>query len=103
MRDKVAIEVWDGWIRLFHWGLVAAVLISFYTTKTSGAPFLFPVEVHAQSGYSCSVGYGTPWVAYMQDLERFYIHPQKQSPTPSHFLSANPAFMPAIIRWAAGW
>lgn len=51
MRDKVAIEVWDGWIRLFHWGLVVAVLISFYTTKTSGAPFLFPVEVHAQAGY----------------------------------------------------
>ncbi|EHJ91774.1 cytochrome b/b6 domain-containing protein [Vreelandella boliviensis] len=51
MRDKVAIEVWDGWIRLFHWGLVAAVLVSFYTTKTSGAPFLFPVEVHAQAGY----------------------------------------------------
>ncbi|BBI51181.1 hypothetical protein HORIV_36020 [Vreelandella olivaria] len=23
----------------------------FYTTKTSGAPFLFPVEVHAQAGY----------------------------------------------------
>ncbi|NYT73420.1 cytochrome b/b6 domain-containing protein [Halomonas sp. QX-2] len=51
MRDKLAIEVWDGWIRLFHWGLVAAVLISFYTTKTSGAPFLFPIEVHAQAGY----------------------------------------------------
>ncbi|MCD1587821.1 cytochrome b/b6 domain-containing protein [Halomonas sp. IOP_14] len=51
MRDKVAIEVWDGWLRLFHWGLVAAVLISFYTTKTSGAPFLFPIEVHAQAGY----------------------------------------------------
>lgn len=51
MRDKLAIEVWDGWIRLFHWGLVAAVLASFYTTKTSGAPFLFPIEVHAQAGY----------------------------------------------------
>ncbi|WP_340146901.1 hypothetical protein [Halomonas sp. PA16-9] len=33
MRDKVAIEVWDGWLRLFHWGLVAAVLISFYTPR----------------------------------------------------------------------
>ena len=51
MRKRVVIEVWDGWIRLFHWGLVGAVLISFYTTKTSGAPFLFPVEVHAQAGY----------------------------------------------------
>ncbi|MBT2787897.1 MULTISPECIES: cytochrome b/b6 domain-containing protein [unclassified Halomonas] len=51
MRDKVAIEVWDVWVRLFHWGLVAAVLISLYTTKTNGAPFLFPIEVHAQAGY----------------------------------------------------
>jgi cytochrome b len=52
MRNaRVAIEVWDIWIRLFHWGLVAAVLVSFYTTKTSGVPFLFPVEVHAQAGY----------------------------------------------------
>lgn len=52
MRNtKVAIEVWDPWIRLFHWGLVLAVLVSFYTTKTDGTPFLFPIEVHAQAGY----------------------------------------------------
>ena len=50
-NPKVTISVWDIWIRLFHWGLVAAVLISFYTTKTSGVPFLFPIEVHAQTGY----------------------------------------------------
>ncbi len=50
-NPKVAINVWDHWIRLFHWGVVAAVLISFYTTKTSGVPFLFPIEVHAQAGY----------------------------------------------------
>ena len=51
MPDKVAIEVWDRWIRLFHWGLVLTILFSFYTTKTSAAPFLFPIEVHAQAGY----------------------------------------------------
>lgn len=52
MRNaRVAIEVWDPWVRLFHWGLVTAVLVSFYTTKTGGAPFLFPIEVHAQAGY----------------------------------------------------
>ncbi|MFB9867944.1 cytochrome b/b6 domain-containing protein [Vreelandella sulfidaeris] len=49
---SVAINVWDRWIRLFHWGLVIAVLVSFYTTKTSGAPFLFPIETHAQAGYA---------------------------------------------------
>ncbi|GEN26983.1 cytochrome b561 [Halovibrio variabilis] len=50
-QAKLAINVWDGWVRVFHWGLVAAVLVSFYTTKTSGLPFLFPIDVHAQSGY----------------------------------------------------
>lgn len=50
-KAKLAIDVWDGWVRFFHWGLVAAVLVSFYTTKTSGLPFLFPIDVHAQSGY----------------------------------------------------
>ncbi|MEA2117502.1 cytochrome b/b6 domain-containing protein [Halovibrio sp. HP20-50] len=50
-KAKLAIDVWDGWVRVFHWGLVAAVLVSFYTTKTSGLPFLFPIEAHAQAGY----------------------------------------------------
>lgn len=50
-KARVAINTWDIWIRLFHWGLVATVLMSFYTTKTSGVPFLFPIEVHAQAGY----------------------------------------------------
>lgn len=50
-KAKLAIDVWDGWVRVFHWGLVATVLVSFYTTKTSGLPFLFPIDVHAQSGY----------------------------------------------------
>lgn len=49
--NKLSIEVWDGWIRVFHWGLVLAVLVSFYTTKTSAVPFLFPIDVHAQAGY----------------------------------------------------
>ena len=43
------IAVWDKLIRLFHWSLLAAVVISFYTTKTTGQPFLFPIEVHALS------------------------------------------------------
>lgn len=50
-KTSVTIDVWDKWIRVFHWGLVAAILLSFYTTKTRGAPFLFPIEVHAQAGY----------------------------------------------------
>ncbi|CAH1044669.1 cytochrome b/b6 domain-containing protein [Halomonas sp. TD01] len=50
-NDRKQLAVWDVFIRLFHWCLLAAVIISFYTTKTNGAPFLFPIEVHAQAGY----------------------------------------------------
>ncbi|GAA3908876.1 cytochrome b/b6 domain-containing protein [Halomonas cibimaris] len=45
------IRVWDVYVRLFHWALVLAVLVSFYTMKTEAKPFLFPAEVHAKAGY----------------------------------------------------
>jgi len=45
------IYVWDVYVRLFHWALVASMLVSFYTMKTEGEPFLFPAEIHAKSGY----------------------------------------------------
>ncbi|QFU01634.1 hypothetical protein FIU83_08290 [Halomonas sp. THAF5a] len=44
------ISVWDIPIRLFHWALVGAVAVSYYTMKTPGAPFVFPVEIHARAG-----------------------------------------------------
>jgi cytochrome b len=43
--------VWDLPVRLFHWALVGTVAVSFYTMKLGGAPFLFPVEIHAKAGY----------------------------------------------------
>ncbi|WFE71872.1 cytochrome b/b6 domain-containing protein [Halomonas sp. M1] len=51
LRNTQRVLVWDGLVRLFHWGLLVAVAFSYYTTKTDGAPFLFPIEVHAQAGY----------------------------------------------------
>lgn len=45
------IKVWDLPVRLFHWLLVAAIAVSFYTMKTQGAPFDFPIEIHAKAGY----------------------------------------------------
>ncbi|WFM69697.1 cytochrome b/b6 domain-containing protein [Halomonas sp. CKK8] len=44
------VRVWDLPIRLFHWALVSAVALSFYTMKTGGAPFVFPVEIHGRVG-----------------------------------------------------
>ena len=46
------VHVWDVLVRIFHWSLVIAVLLAFYTMKTEGAPFLFPIEIHAQAGYA---------------------------------------------------
>ncbi|MFP4137696.1 MAG: cytochrome b/b6 domain-containing protein [Halomonas sp.] len=43
--------VWDIPVRLFHWALVGLVALSFYTMKTEGAPFVFPIDIHARSGY----------------------------------------------------
>lgn len=43
--------VWDIFVRLFHWSLVALVGLSFYTMKTEGAPFVFPIDIHARAGY----------------------------------------------------
>ncbi|MGJ7461713.1 cytochrome b/b6 domain-containing protein [Halomonas sp. MA07-2] len=45
------LRVWDLPVRLFHWGLVGCVALAFYTMKTDGAPFIFPVDIHARGGY----------------------------------------------------
>jgi cytochrome b len=45
------LKVWDIPVRLFHWGMVGAVALAFYTMKTPGAPFVFPIDIHARAGY----------------------------------------------------
>ena len=45
------LRVWDLPVRLIHWGVVAAVGLAFYTMKTDGAPFVFPMDIHARAGY----------------------------------------------------
>ncbi len=43
--------MWDIWVRIFHWVLVLALIVSFYTMKTEGYPLMFPVDWHARAGY----------------------------------------------------
>lgn len=45
------LKVWDIPTRAFHWCLVGAVALAFYTVKTPGWPFFFPIEWHARAGY----------------------------------------------------
>jgi cytochrome b len=40
------VKVWDGWIRLVHWGIVALTAISWVSIRTGNA------EVHYVSGYA---------------------------------------------------
>lgn len=43
-------RVWSLAIRLFHWGLVACVVLSFLTMKVETDLFDFPQNVHARAG-----------------------------------------------------
>ena len=40
------VKVWDGWIRLVHWGIVSLIGISWVSMRTGNA------EVHYLSGYA---------------------------------------------------
>jgi cytochrome b len=40
------VKVWDGWIRLVHWGIVSLIAVSWVSIKTGNA------EVHYLSGYA---------------------------------------------------
>jgi len=47
MSDRrVAVTVWDGWVRLFHWAIVACVIISYVSAQTDAW------QVHYLSGYA---------------------------------------------------
>ncbi len=47
MAEKlVPVKVWDGWVRLFHWGTAGCVLVSYFSAK-SGA-----WNLHYMSGYT---------------------------------------------------
>ena len=40
------VKVWDGWIRLVHWGIVVLIGVSWWTMRTNRA------ELHYLSGYA---------------------------------------------------
>ncbi|MEO3473328.1 cytochrome b/b6 domain-containing protein [Roseomonas sp. CAU 1739] len=45
-EQTVAVKVWDGWVRLFHWGVVACMLMSYVSAKTDAW------NIHYLSGYT---------------------------------------------------
>lgn len=42
----VKVKVWDGWVRLFHWGTVACVIVSYVSAQVDWW------EIHYVSGYA---------------------------------------------------
>lgn len=42
----VPVKVWDGWVRLFHWGTAGCVLVSYFSAKSAAW------NLHYLSGYT---------------------------------------------------
>lgn len=45
-EQRVAVKVWDGWVRLFHWAVVACVVVSYISARQEAW------GVHYLSGYA---------------------------------------------------
>lgn len=45
-ESTVPVKVWDGWVRLFHWGTVAGVAVSYVSAQVGAW------DVHYLSGYA---------------------------------------------------
>jgi cytochrome b len=68
MSEKlVPVKVWDGWVRLFHWGTAGCVLVSYFSAK-SGA-----WNLHYGSGYLLLtlVGFRIMWGLVGSENARF--------------------------------
>ncbi|MBR0645864.1 cytochrome b/b6 domain-containing protein [Plastoroseomonas hellenica] len=61
------VKVWDGWVRLFHWSLVALVAASWGTAQTGNW------RLHFLSGYSilALLGFRILWGFLGSDTARF--------------------------------
>lgn len=44
--QRVAVKVWDGWVRLFHWGVVACLVVSYVSAQIDAW------QLHYLSGYT---------------------------------------------------
>ena len=45
-EQTVPVKVWDGWVRLFHWGTVACIVVSYVSAKADAW------SIHYASGYT---------------------------------------------------
>lgn len=45
-EPRVPVKVWDGWVRLFHWGTVACIIVSYVSAQREAW------NIHILSGYT---------------------------------------------------
>lgn len=84
------LKAWDVPIRLFHWLLVASILVSWYTVKTAGEPLLFPIEWHARAGYTILVLLVFRWLWGVVGSRHARLRALLRSPR-------------VVARYVAGW
>jgi cytochrome b len=96
MRDTEMVKVWDIWVRLFHWSLVAMFVVAYFTAEEENI-------VHIYSGYAVLglVMFRVLWGIVGSKYARFsdFVYSPKQvmqyirgilSGTPEHYLGHNP-------------
>ena len=96
MRDTETVKVWDIWVRLFHWSLVALFVVAYFTAEEENV-------WHIYSGYAVLglVIFRVLWGFAGSKYARFsdFIYPSQQvmqyiqslmAGTPEHYLGHNP-------------
>jgi cytochrome b len=69
MAEKtVPVKVWDGWVRLFHWGTAGCVLVSYFSAKQGAW------NLHYLSGYTLLtlVSFRIAWGLVGSENARFW-------------------------------
>jgi len=96
MRDTETVKVWDIWVRVFHWSLVALFVVAYFTAEEENI-------VHIYSGYAVLglVIFRVLWGIVGSKYARFsdFLYPPKQviqyirgmvAGKPEHYLGHNP-------------
>lgn len=96
MRDTETVKVWDIWVRVFHWSLVALFVVAYFTAEEENV-------WHIYSGYAVLglIIFRLFWGMVGSKYARFseFVYPPKQviqyiqgmvAGTPEHYLGHNP-------------
>ena len=108
MNNNKTVQVWDLWVRLFHWSLVAMFVVAYFTAEEENI-------VHIYSGYAVLglISFRIIWGFIGTRYARFsdFIYPPQQviqyirglmSGKPEHYLGHNPLGGWMVVALLAG-